>query len=170
MSIYKVNNSSNSILYSKVFIEEFLFLESPDTEDLNFGNNNVVAFQFMVNSSTPARHGLRLKTSHVNGRQVVLSIDIDEDTGNATLMKSRSNSSIPNKMKKDIVILAGAFAMYSLEYLRKAFGYFEGDNNYIPGDESFAICVKQASENFNALPKHEKDKYLRKSKSTMKIE
>lgn len=169
MGIYRINNSNNSILYSKIFVEEFIFNESPSTYDMDFGKNGVVSFQFMVNSSNVSKHGLRLKTSHINGNRIEISIDIDEKTGAPTLVKDRSSSRISSKLRKDIVILSGAFAMYSLDYLRKAYGYYS-DIGYMPGDESFVVCIKKASENFNKLSKDEKDKYLRKSKSMMKIE
>ena len=168
MAIYKnpyIDN--NDLLYANIHIGEFLFSLSEDSADRvkirNKKNKDIVEFQFMINESKALQHGLRLKALKINGRGIKISINIDEKTGAPTLLKDKTDKDLAPDVCKDIAILAGSFAIYALEPLVKAFGYFD-NKVYIHGDTIYALEIKKLSESFNFLPKNERNKYIRKAK------
>lgn len=163
------NHNNNNFLYANISIGCDSILESPVTPEFDIGNGNTVKFQFMTNTSKAPRHSLRLKVEQINDNKSNMSISINPKTGQATLEEDKIDKNIPSKIRKEITILAGAFALYSLDYLNKAFGYYSNDNKFVFGNDSYVASVIKSAEDFNNLPKTEKDRYLRKSKSTSVI-
>ena len=168
MGIYKnPMDYDNEILYAYIYIGEFLLKESPSIGI--YKGKTLIVFQYMVNTNSPSKHGLRLKAEKINNSDVEISIDIDEKTGAPTLDMKRSDSSLSQKTCKNVAILAGSFAIYALDALRKAFGYFDKGGKYVHGLEQYGIKVMELAQEFNSLPKRERDKYINMAKIWLKI-
>lgn len=170
MPIYRVIKEDSDInaLSIGLYMEDSNEYFDENSINLKMKNGGNLKFDYRVNEDNAQKHSLRLKLFRKNS--CLMSLNIDTKTGYPTIDKSRVNGELTLQKAKDYATIAGAFSIFAIDPLNKAFGHRNlSTRSYIKGDSRAINEVEEKMDEFNRMSKNDKSIYLNKSKANLKI-
>lgn len=106
------------------------------------------------------KHGPRIKVVDVPGHSgQSYEYPINLDTGVVTYVKKYNPD---EKVGEKLVKLIAGYTRANLDILKKYSGYVDNNRHIIDGDKNMEYYLRKAAEEFNKLPRKEKDEYIDK--------